>query len=364
MSKKRVLISGYYGFSNTGDDGVLSAIVSGLRASMNGDVSISVLSAIPEETSALYGVDAIPRMSHRAVRHAIRNCDLLISGGGSLIQDATSLQSAFYYTAIILQARMLRKRVMVLGQGIGPLRSRLSRMLTRRALSGIDAITVRDPESGDLLKQLGIKNPPVIVAADPTFLLQKVDDKRVDELLSETGIAAGEDYVALAFRDWPETPRIIDSMIDALGAIKAQVPARLLMLTMHTPEDVVVAERMAEKVDGIAVQPRRWSPEEVLGIIGRSKMVVSMRLHSLIFAAATGVPSVGVSYDPKVASFQSSIEQDCLTLDEAIRGDLPNRVLSAWVNRTALGCSLDRNLPKMKDAAEENIHQAVRLLQS
>jgi polysaccharide pyruvyl transferase CsaB len=362
MCGKRVLISGYYGFQNTGDDGVLSSVIAGLRSAMDDEPTISVLSAVPEETSAVHDVEAIPRMSVSAVRKAVRDCDLLISGGGSLIQDATSLQSAIYYIAIILQAKMFRRKVMVLGQGIGPLRSGISRFLTAKALSGIDAITVRDAESGDLLRSLGVERPPVVVTADPTFLLHPSPKETVDELLSEVGIGRDEEVIAVAFRDWPETPRICDALVESLKIMQKRIPARLMLLTMHTPEDAVTARRIADEVGGLAVQPRRWSPEEMLGVVARSRLAVSMRLHTLIFAASSGVPSVGISYDPKVRSFQSSVGQDCLTLDEAIAGALPDRVLAAWEGRSSLACALNENVPKMRDAAAENIRRAVELL--
>ena len=355
---KRILISGYYGFSNTGDEAVLSAIIAGLKPF---DVEITVLSASPEETAKTHGVRALPRTSGAA--RAIRECDLFISGGGSLIQDATSFRSLAYYLSLIALAKFYRRKVMVLGQGIGPLRRGVSRRLARRALNGVDLITVRDAQSADLLKELGVSGPPVHVTADPTFLLQPCTSDESAKLLAEAGIGEGEDVIAIALREWPESPEIERAASEALVAVSAKLPAKLLLVAMHAPDDMILADRVKQAVNVAVVQPREWTANELLGVLGNCRLVVGMRLHALIFSAAVGVPFLGIEYDPKVANFLAATCQSSMTLEEAASSCLlAEKVLRAWDVREILASRLAELVPAMRDAAAENFRLAGELL--
>ena len=286
---KRILISGYYGFSNVGDEAVLSAIVRGLKSQAN--VDITVLSASPEETAQLHGVRALPRMSLSQVTRALKDCDLLISGGGSLIQDATSLRSLTYYLAVISLAKRYRRKVMILGQGIGPLRRSISRRLVKRALTGVDLITVRDAQSADLLAEMGIG--PVKVTADPTFMLETCPKDESDRLLAEIGLRAGDDILAVSLRRLRFLQRGPDpvegDITEALRTLAGELPAKLMLVGMQSPDDLVMAREIGEKI-GVPFQTRPWTAEQFLGVISRCRLVVGMRLHSLIFGAAVGVP--------------------------------------------------------------------------
>ncbi|MBR6916279.1 MAG: polysaccharide pyruvyl transferase family protein, partial [Clostridia bacterium] len=128
-----ILISGYYGFSNIGDDAILRTVIEHTRATIP-DSRITVLSNSPEETAEKYGVEAQPRMRFFRIIKAVRSSDIVISGGGSLLQDVTSRISILYYLFIIILAAIFKKRIFVYSQGIGPIRRRFNRKLTAFAL--------------------------------------------------------------------------------------------------------------------------------------------------------------------------------------------------------------------------------------
>ena len=356
-----IVISGYYGFSNTGDEAVLSAIVSGLKSQAGDDIEITVLSASPKETASLHKVGALPRTSISDVAGALRNCDLLISGGGSLIQDATSFRSLAYYLWIIALAKLYKRKVMILGQGIGPLRRSISRRLARRVLNRVDLITVRDAQSAELLGELGVRKPPVHVTADPTFLLAPASPEESLRLLSSAGIGAEEDVVAISLRRWPESPETEDTTVKALATLAKELPAKLLLVAMHTPEDDLLARRVHETVGSpqIAVQPGPWTAGELLGVLGRCRFVVAMRLHALIFAASVGTPSLGIKYDPKVGNFLTATGQEGITLEETASGLLAERAMGAWNARDMLASRLSESVPTMREAAADNIRLAL-----
>jgi len=358
---KRILISGYYGFSNAGDEAVLSGIVSGLRRLGGEKLEITVLSASPEETSRMHRVHSIPRTSWRHLREALRVADLVISGGGSLIQDATSLRSLLYYLLVIWLAQRYHQRVMVLGQGIGPLKRRVSRRLSEVVLNKVDLITVRDPDSAEFLKRIGVRKP-IQVTADPAFLLDTKDASGLASLPETwSGLFASSDVITLALREWSPRPLIARAAIEGLKRL--DIPARLFLVAMHAPPDVELAQQICKEVNGCVAQTHMLSPRELIALVGASKMVVAMRLHALIFAGVCGIPMLGIAYDPKVRSFLDTVHQDCMSLEELEAGSLPERIKDTWNHREDLALRLSERVPALRTAAEQNVRLALELLE-
>ena len=135
--KHNILVSGYYGFSNAGDDAILQSIHDGIM-SVGEDISVTVLSNDPEQTAQRYGLDAVPRFSLSQVWNAMKECDLLLSGGGSLLQDRTSTRSLLYYLSLIHLAKRMGKKVALYANGIGPVLRAYNRRQVCRAVEQVD----------------------------------------------------------------------------------------------------------------------------------------------------------------------------------------------------------------------------------
>ncbi|MBU6427696.1 MAG: polysaccharide pyruvyl transferase family protein, partial [Cyanobacteria bacterium REEB65] len=135
----RIVVSGYYGFANTGDEAILASVVEHLGRSGE----LVILSAHPRATRELYGVHAIGRTDLVAIAKALSGAALFISGGGGLLQDATGLKSVPYYSALLKAAQWRGVPTMLLGAGLGPLDSAFSRAVAGRALRACDVCAVR-----------------------------------------------------------------------------------------------------------------------------------------------------------------------------------------------------------------------------
>ena len=173
MAKMRVLLSGYYGKGNGGDEALLATLLQMLPL----DVTPVVLSGNPEETHRHYGVECYNRMDFFSVFKALRSCDAFVWGGGSLIQDATSIISPFYYGGLMALAQVMGLKTVAWGQGIGPLLRSQTRFLAQRNFAGCTQVSVRDVASSRLLSDWSI---PHILAPDPVWAL---DSKPVPELV-------------------------------------------------------------------------------------------------------------------------------------------------------------------------------------
>jgi polysaccharide pyruvyl transferase CsaB len=303
----RLLISGFYGMGNTGDEAVLAALVQ-LFWEQEPGIGITVLSGDPEGTRRDHGVAALPRYRPAAILAALRRCDLFVSGGGSLLQDVTSVRSLLYYLAVILLARLARRPAVVLAQGIGPIRRPALRRLTGRILQGVARITVRDGDSAIELQRMGVgagSGPAVTVTADPVFALRPSPAERAQAVLEP--FAGPRPWVGVSVRPWPGIEARLSSLGEALRAVD-EAGGSLLFLPLQPEADRPFCCRLAEEVGMGAVLAGCPSPAEWLALVARLDRVVAMRLHALIFAASAGVPCLGLSYDPKVDSLLARLD--------------------------------------------------------
>lgn len=272
----RVLVSGYYGFYNGGDEAIALSISRELRARGHTPV---LLSANPAHTAEAYECGAAPRMQPLALVQELRRADLLLSGGGGLLQDKTSARNLSYYLGLIRLARLLGVRAAVFNQSIGPLSVQGGERI-RRGVSGLPLV-VRDQLSLQTLEALGLTGQ---LGGDPALLLEP-----------SAGIQRNPRRVVVAPRgDVTESLPVLRQLVSELQGRGYTVTA----LAFMPAEDSAAAYTLG--ADEVLENPH---PQALLDTIAGSGWVVGVRLHALILAAAAGVPFAGLSYDPKVAGF-------------------------------------------------------------
>lgn len=360
----KVLLSGYYGFGNIGDEAILASTVESLRKKHPG-IEISVLSANPSETAVTHGVEAYDRMSPKGVTSGILWADLVVFGGGSLLQDDTSFRSLLYYLSIIFVSRALGKPVVVYANGIGPIRSLSGRLLTRAALSLVKRVTVRDPESERLLKRMGVSKP-VRVTADPAFLLSPPSPERARAILGEAGIDSSANLVWLALRPGKAPDRFYASLVMAISFLRSKgyEPCFLVMQEGDAELVPVINEALLTAGQRPAPSVTKASPREALGLLEKASFCLGMRLHTLILSARATVPFMGVEIDPKVGAFCRAAGCPVLPDPNGARNlDLVLELQRLMENRERLEKRLKENLPLFQGLAEGNVDMVLSVLQ-
>ena len=324
----KFVISGYYGFENSGDDALLLAIVKQIRKRYK-DAHITVLSKSPKKTDETYGVASVYRYNPFLILWHISKCNLLISGGGTLIQDATSTKSLLYYLTVIKIARFFKKKVMLYANGIGPLKSFKNIEKTKNVLNSVNLITLRDKNSLWELERIGVTKPRIELTADPVFLLEKNSDaQKVFEIYN---IPKGKKLMCISVRQWKENPPdFVKIVADFCDYARDKYDIYTVFLPMQIGVDYQIALKIKNAMkNSSTIVSGKYPFETVLSLIAKMYLCVGMRLHSIIYAAQTLVPAIGIVYDPKVKGFLEYINEDrfidvteincgvlCKTLDE------------------------------------------------
>ena len=362
---KKVVLAGYYGMYNTGDEAILAATVNALRETRD-DLRLVVLSADPQGTSAAYQLEAFNRMSPLGVCKALFHADLVLFGGGSLLQDITSRRSLVYYLAVLRLARILARRVMIYANGVGPVSWATGRRIVAEAVSSADAITVRDEDSAAELRAMGVTRQEIHVTADPVFLLKPRPRDEALAILRSQGLN-GTDILWLCLRPVP-------GEMWASSVIRLILEARAhglqpVFFLMQEERDGAEAHRLNSLLEASRRPPvpiiKAPGPEGALALIAEGRFLIGMRLHSLILAAMGGVPAAGVEVDPKISSFLKASGLLSVPAPGKVRtGDLSAVLQKLISGEETLKRSVLARLPEFRSLARRNVDLALSLLDS
>ena len=359
--KYRVVMSGYYGFSNAGDDAILQSIHEGILAASK-DISVTVLSNDPQLTWNLCGLEAVPRFRFWKVLGALRSCDALLSGGGSLLQDRTSTRSLVYYLSIIRGAELFGKPVMLYANGIGPVRKPENRRRVKRAVERAALVTLRDRSSANELREMGVKRPDLYVTADPVFNLPPAPQERGEELLRSAQLPENTPFAAISVRNWPGTGDFPKQLAGLCDHLRRTYGMEILFLLMQPGHDRATTNQVRELMEEPSyLLDTACTPRELMAVLGRAKLCVAMRLHTLIFAARMAVPCIGLVYDPKVESYLQ--ELDMPSAGHVENFDLQQAVACADEMMAHYQENLDRLQEKSQALAKAALHNEELLLE-
>ena len=303
---KSVLISGYYGFNNTGDEAMIETFSQELAKKNFG---LKVLSCNPDKTKETYNVGAYDRYHLFQIIKGIRKSDILVSGGGTLFQDITSKKNIWYYLGIVVLAQLMRKKVCVAYQGMGPLRNKFYRWMTKKVLKrkSVKLIALRDRNAIEYAKEMGIKEEKIILSSDVIFMLKPAPKERCIKIIHDNvhNYHEGEVLIGFSIRSWKDTDRT-DVFAQMADALVEKYHARIVFFPFHKPKDAEISKIIMHKMkheDATVLIPNRYLPSEILGTMGFMNINIGVRLHSLVFSALMNVPTIGISYEPKIDGF-------------------------------------------------------------
>ena len=338
-----ILVIGYYGAGNLGDEAVLTALVSGLRSGCR-NLKLIVPGENPRDLASRHDVESFEPWDMERLADALDEADAVVVGGGGLLHDYVFHDPMLmfssrhwglpFYCGIPWLASELGKPVMLFAVGVGPLEFAESRDMVRDLTSAAAAITVRDRESLEALAALGVPREGVEITADPVWALSPSKGPDLERILEQEGID-GKGWLAVVVRNWPfagDQEKWERQLMEGVGRVAMDRGLRVLFVPFQhssfaLQDDVSLAQRLAAGASGFEAKVARSGecrPEEIAGLLGACDAVVAMRFHSLMFAAMTGTPCVALAYDPKVSNLASLMAPavPCLSVEGLVSGEL------------------------------------------
>jgi polysaccharide pyruvyl transferase WcaK-like protein len=326
--------------------------------------------------------------------------DLLILGGGQPLHDQTSVLFTLLVLSKVALVKLLQKRIMCYAIGVGPLKTSIGKVFTKLIINRVELITVRDPQSKGLLKNLGITRPPIYVTADASLNLPPVRLKRVKEIFVQEGIVKdGRLLIAIAPRRWfhynhsllpvkymvklklrsikgesefkkveQVIARVADYLVKEWGANIIFIPMRCASGDVDPgQDDDKVSSEIAQLMqyrDNTKVITQDYTPQELKGILGQMDLVIGMRMHSTIMASTMGVPVIGIGYSPKFKPFFEMIGQNAYLIDinQLDRQLLSNKIKSALSKRAKIKKELTKKTKPLQIQALMNTDFVLKLL--
>ncbi|MBM3121856.1 MAG: hypothetical protein FJZ97_06680, partial [Chloroflexi bacterium] len=373
----RVLVAGYYGAGNAGDEWILKGLLAEMRRRAPA-MEARVLSYSPENTRHEHGVEALGWGDLEGLAEAVRWSSLVVVGGGGLWQDYWGFDPldllsgrpggiAGYGTPLVL-AHLLGRPSAFLGAGVGPLRESASRDAVRDLAAMAGLISVRDAASRDELIACGLPSDRMHLGADLAFL--SGPDRPSAQGIAPLG--APRPVLAVALRPWTfagDPARWEAAVAAAIGDWCARREGQIVFVPLHhsshpLEDDQLVAERVATRVGHparVRLLQSESTPAERRATLAAADLVLGMRYHSVLAALWAGVPCVGLAYDPKVRHLMTEAGRGdaVLSLEELDGGELAKLLVGARAHAAGKG-----KIEALRNRARDSLARALELEQA
>ena len=336
MRETKAVICGYYGKGNGGDEALLMSLLQMLPE----QVKPIVLSGNPRETKKRYGVESCDRASAFPILKALSLSDWFIWGGGSLMQDITSIASPIYYAGLMALAQQRGLKTIAWAQGIGPLQKPITRWLTKQVLLNCTAISVRDYASARILADWDLSP---LVAPDPVWALEAKSVPGLWDLPAPR--------VAVTLRPHPQlTPQRLQTLTSALVQFQQATDVCILLVPFQATKDMEIARSIETQLPGHKQIITLEDPRELKGLFQGVEMMIGMRFHSLIMAAALECRCFALSYDPKVSQLMSELSLPGWELNQLPEN--ASQISTSWLEHYANGDALNTTqIQSLRDRA-------------
>lgn len=277
----KILIAGYYGFGNLGDELILSVLIKTLK-NQYPQSTLTVLSSNVDKSKQEHKILASNRWNIFTVISELYKTDLFVLGGGGLIQDRTSGRSLVYYLGLIFWARFFGKKTILYALGVDPISRPWLRWIFKKLVQSPPLfISVRDRESQYAMSELGISESVVRLIADPVFSFE---------------VPAVDLSPQVLFIPRYPVEKRGTSLYDAIKnyfASHNKLPLRIILFQPQLEAAIMPKSFLKDTIF-------RANYLEQVKVIGESSVVISARFHGLVLAARYGIPFMGLGAERKV----------------------------------------------------------------
>lgn len=328
--KKRsaVVIAGYYGFGNAGDELILSALVYRLRQEHPGR-SITVLSGHPEKTAKAHEVKAVNRWKPWEWLGPLWDAETFILGGGGLLQESTGSWNHTYYLFLVFLAKCLGCRTEIRAIGVDTITQTFNRLWTRFIFNHfVNYASVRDSDSQRALEMIGVATR-LWKAPDAVFSLERPKTAAVPPREGHR--------IAWVLADWPQRPGWDQDLAYLIQRVQRELKVDNELIAFFPEQDNHI-NQMIGRVATPAPRLRTWTrAEELPAMFAEYDMVIGMRYHALVLAALAEKPFIGWGYQQKIQTLCRDFNQPLWTFERGWDHESVFRqIADAWKRRQTL----------------------------
>ncbi len=339
---KSYIISGYYGYKNSGDDSLLASVVKTIYE-VNPKNQIVILTK-KNSTYHFDNVKYIDRFSLLSILSNIKKTDVLVMGGGSLIQDKTSSRSLYYYLLVIRIAALYRKKIYMYANGFGPINKRINQKITRKVLDRVSVITFRDKHSYHFIKTIGVTRPHMLVTADSVYSVNRIQTKNT----------TAKNRAVFIIRNWEGADVFIRELALFADYLAEEKKYEIVFLPLKLPDDL----NISKNISSLMKQPYKivelGNENDLIAYLSTSKFSVSMRFHGVVYSSIASVLSIGLNYDKKVASICEILQLPCLNIDDIKVGNLISEFSYLETNSKILSQHMNKGVQELKERSNIN----------
>ncbi len=323
MNNCKILISGYYGFENFGDDAILYSILNEIKKIVPHS-DITVISNNPDLIKTEYNTNSIYRFDFKEISKHLSASDIFISGGGSLLQDITSLKSLCYYLTLIWLAKHFKNKIYIFAQGIGPIKTVTGKILLKNILKKVDLITVRDKQSKEYLNKLKIKS---ILTSDPVWNINKNS-----QVIRQA--AKQNKKVGIQLREWDNlTEQDLKVLCNGVKSLLEEdnYITDLILLSLQDSRDLKILKILKRIIKNNIPELNikvinDISIDNAFNIINGLNYFIAMRFHAVLTAMILNVPVLPIVYDPKVKSISEEAGIPYIEIGFISENDLKRKI--------------------------------------
>ena len=370
---KSIFVVGWYGYENTGDEAILTVLLPTLRKIFP-EAEINVLSGNPSKTAKTYGVKTVgkKRKGIWKIIKTVSVSDLIVMGGGGLIEDYGNKNIVQQYRGIhriacwlapTMVAKCFGKQVAFYAQGVGPIHTKIGRLLTRLVVGCVDLITLRDEESKNLLYEIGVAKTQTHVTADPAFILLPSNREKIKEIFDKENVnIKHRPLIGVTVCQWQGMPNYYEQLARSLDEISEELNDKIVFIPFQRYRngdlsgDIKTASMVLNKMrhkNNVTTLLDQYSPQEIMGIIREMDVIIGMRLHSLIFAGVMHVPMIGLKRHPKIESVLKQLSQEKYMCKMNEIDTLPEKMCALWSNKEKVIRELEVKAEVLKHKAME-----------
>lgn len=321
------LICGNYGALNIGDEAILKGLLYELEKN-DAKANLTVISGNPSATKTTHNVNSVDFFPSgiRSLLHvfslkptldAYKKADLFVLGGGGLFTDQESRKAVWIWFIQALIAKLYGKKILIVGQSVGPLDSKTAKYLTKTVFSWADSISVRDVCSKELLENLGI-GKEIKISPDLAMNLSEIYS---DIIAKEKSVKTEQNpYSVINLKYLKRTNKLYEEEVVKFIKFLISQNQQNVYLKPFGNGEISDEKYLSKLIDQYGLDKNKvrvhtdYSVAGTLKLIANAKFLLGMRLHSLILASVCKTPFIGINYHDKVKNYYAQRERSELAV--------------------------------------------------